>query len=205
MLKIDKFPISRRERKKRESKARILKVSRRYFQKKGFENTSIEEISEGADISKSTFFNYFDSKESLLNEIANEEVDKLKNYIEMELESELPAKDKIYTVMKLLVEDTAPYIRITKIVMQAVSLISNKKTSVITKFQSILASLVEEGQVRGEIKKNFNADSIATVIAGAYYMTFFKWVFDNGKFGDEQKAGFIELLDLIFKGLIIEK
>jgi AcrR family transcriptional regulator len=38
----------------------------RLFEKKGFTRTSIDSITESADVGKGTFYNYFDSKEALL-------------------------------------------------------------------------------------------------------------------------------------------
>lgn len=193
--------ISRRERKKIENKEIILKVARRYFQKKGFESTSIEDISEGADISKSTFFNYFESKESLLYEIAEGEIIKIESFITNRLDKNLSAKEKIYDVMNLMVEDTAPFLRLTKRVIEAISLISDEKTSPIKKIESILKDLIEEGQKSGEISTEYSAYNIAAVIAGSYIMAFFRWVFNDEKFNDSDKAEFVFLLDITFNGI----
>ena len=38
--------------------------------------TSVEEIAEKAEVAKSTFFNYFSSKESLLDSIVADEVER---------------------------------------------------------------------------------------------------------------------------------
>ncbi len=48
--------LSRRERKKIETKANILRVARHLFEEKGYENVFIEDITEISDISKGTFF-----------------------------------------------------------------------------------------------------------------------------------------------------
>lgn len=201
---MDDSKISRRERKKIESKEIILKAARRYFQEKGFDNTSIEDISEEADISKSTFFNYFESKESLLYEIAEGEIKKIEIFITEKLNNNLSAKEKIYMVMELMVEDTAPFLTITKRVMEAISLISDEKTSPIMKIENILTNLIEEGQKNGEIKTNYSAADIAAVIAGSYYMAFFKWIFNDEKFSSDDKAQFVSLLDITFKGISTE-
>lgn len=192
--------ISHRERKKAESKERILKVARRLFQAKGFDAASVEEIAERADISKSTFFNYFDSKESLLYHIAIDEIEKIEAFIEEKLDAKLSAKEKIYLVMELMVEDTAPFLRLTKTVMQAISLITDEKTSPIMKMQNIITRLIEEGKKEGEFKPNFSSGEIASIIVAAYYMAFFKWVFNDGKFSSNEKAEFISLLDIVFEG-----
>src|SRR5688572_6004003 len=58
--------LSRRERKKEETKERILKVALKLFRQKGLEGTTIDEIADKADVAKGTFFNYFPRKEAVL-------------------------------------------------------------------------------------------------------------------------------------------
>jgi AcrR family transcriptional regulator len=55
-----------RERKKIKTKAAIQKEALRLFLEKGFEETTIEDIAEAVEISPSTFFNYFESKEDVV-------------------------------------------------------------------------------------------------------------------------------------------
>ena len=55
-----------RERKKLRTRAAIQKEALRLFLKKGYEETTIEDIAEAVEISPSTFFNYFPSKEAVV-------------------------------------------------------------------------------------------------------------------------------------------
>src|SRR5919106_3308645 len=57
--------LTRRERKKEETKERIVEAAFALFRKRGVEATTIEEISEKADVAKGTFFNYFPRKEAV--------------------------------------------------------------------------------------------------------------------------------------------
>src|SRR5712675_296074 len=58
--------LSRRERKKEETRERIFKAACKLFRDKGFDETTIDEIAERADVAKGTFFNYFPRKEAVL-------------------------------------------------------------------------------------------------------------------------------------------
>jgi AcrR family transcriptional regulator len=58
--------MSRRERKKEETRSSIIDCAIRLFKEKGFQQTSMEEIAEQSDVSKGTLYNYFPDKESIL-------------------------------------------------------------------------------------------------------------------------------------------
>ena len=57
--------LTRRERKKEETKGRIAEVALELFRRKGVEATTVEEICEKADVAKGTFFNHFPHKEAV--------------------------------------------------------------------------------------------------------------------------------------------
>lgn len=59
-------PVGLRERKKLKTRAALQAEAIRLFLKKGFAQTTIEEIAAAAEVSPSTFFNYFSSKEDLV-------------------------------------------------------------------------------------------------------------------------------------------
>lgn len=67
--------VSRRARKKRATKQAIYKVAVRLFMKQGYRETTIGDITDAADVSRSTFFNYYASKAEILHEIAAEALD----------------------------------------------------------------------------------------------------------------------------------
>jgi len=55
-----------RERKKAKTRAEIQKQALRLFRKKGYDNTTVEQVAEAAEVSPSTFFRYFSTKEDLV-------------------------------------------------------------------------------------------------------------------------------------------
>ncbi|MFF8696836.1 TetR/AcrR family transcriptional regulator [Streptomyces sp. NPDC015144] len=58
--------MSLRERKKLQTRHRLLAAAGELFTERGFDNVSVAEIAEAAEVSKMTVFNYFASKEDLV-------------------------------------------------------------------------------------------------------------------------------------------
>ncbi|MEU5862101.1 TetR/AcrR family transcriptional regulator [Nonomuraea sp. NPDC047529] len=57
---------SRRERKKRETRQRIVSAAIALFEEQGYEQTTVTQIAAAADVDPKTFFNYFRTKDEVL-------------------------------------------------------------------------------------------------------------------------------------------
>ncbi len=62
----DTSPVGRRSRKRSQTRAALADAALRLFAEKGYENTTIEDITDVVDVSSRTFYQYFASKEDVL-------------------------------------------------------------------------------------------------------------------------------------------
>ncbi len=67
-----KTPLSRVERRKEKTRRVLIEVALGLFYEKGIYWTKIEDITEQADIGKGTFYQYFETKEALLQALLQE-------------------------------------------------------------------------------------------------------------------------------------
>src|SRR5215469_18933376 len=67
-------PTSRRERRSLELRERLFRSALDLFAQKGFAETTVEDITDAADVGKGTFFNYFPTKEHVLATFGDERI-----------------------------------------------------------------------------------------------------------------------------------
>ena len=71
--------LSRRERKKKETHEKIFSNAMNLFRLHGFTATSVEQITQQADVGKGTFYNYFPTKEAVILEFSRRTCQELIN------------------------------------------------------------------------------------------------------------------------------
>lgn len=62
----DQQPLSRRERRKAETRAKLLTAARGLLARQGADATRINEITDEADVGFGSFYNYFESKDAIV-------------------------------------------------------------------------------------------------------------------------------------------
>lgn len=192
-----------RARKKRATHCRIVEVAVELFRTKGFDATSIDEIADRAVISRSTFFNYFSTKEALLSEIASGEMRTLAHLVANEWAEEKGPMRKIRRIMLLLISEQDPRLQVTRRVLLASMLHPEAIPEPIARMEAIISDLVEEAQASGQLRRDLPPERITRWTVGAYLaaLTFHRWLaMDRG--GEPISLAEVEQsVNMLFEGL----
>lgn len=86
---------SLRERKRKKTRLALIKAAYKLFSKHGYDEVTVDEVSESAEISRSTFFRYFPTKDAVVFPYQAERIEKLRSLI-MQYEADYSPFDAVY-------------------------------------------------------------------------------------------------------------
>lgn len=175
--------IGRRERRRAETLQRILTSAIGLFNTRGFSETTVEDITEAADIGKGTFFNYFPSKDALLVAVFDS--------VRQEFTS-FQARVSAVTDVRLALREFAHsfiggHVRAPKIIRsifgQALTdpVMGQRFESVMLEARRTLFALLEHGQKIGQIRTDFPAEVLGRTLQQFIFGTEIIWSFSTGE------------------------
>ena len=151
----------------------MLQVAEKLFAEKGFDGTSIREISKQANINVAMVSYYFGSKEKLLEAIMLYRTNDLKVQLEHLFEQKLTPIEKMEKYISLYIQKINSNKEMYKILNFEIS--SNKRTMDLQSFIAVkkgnlatLTKIIEEGQNQNIFKKDIRIALLSTTIIGTY-------------------------------------
>jgi len=157
-----------------EKQIQILQVAETLFAEKGFDGTSIRDISKEAKINVAMVSYYFGSKEKLLESLVLYKTSGLKELLYDLIEEELEPVQKIYKLIDLYVNRLNCNKGIYRILH--FELASKKRVLELTSFSDIkkanlksLEIIIKEGQAKGVFRKDVIIELITPTILGTYF------------------------------------
>lgn len=196
----------------------ILQVAEKLFAEKGFDGTSIRDISKKAEINVAMVSYYFGSKEKLLEAIMLYGTNDLKVKLENLFEEELSPLEKIDKYINLYVQKINSNKEMYKILHFEIS--SNKRTMDLQSFIEVkkgnlatLTKIIEEGQSQNIFKKDIQIPLLTTTIIGTFIhfqnnKIFYKEILEldtEEKFDNYIKTDLINYIKQLIKALLINE
>jgi len=194
-------PHSRRTRRGLELRDRLFHSALTLFTKKGYAETTVEDITEAADLGKGTFFNYFPSKEHVLLGFAEMQLAKLKTIVGEIRASGLPMQDGLRGMVHRMTEAPIQNPEVVRALLQAhlsSPVVREEVFRIHREHQKIIGGLLRLGQEQGEIRRDLPAEEIAQILRQMIFGTLLFW----SLVGDASLAERIEQsLNLLWGGI----
>ena len=191
-----------------EKKRKIVAAAKEEFTRVPFEQTSIENIVEGAEIARGSFYQYFTSKEDLLQYMMKDDMDKLDNFIKEKLEETegdiFEAYLAIYDYMTAKVweeKDLQFYKRLiesAKVIEDESSMLRIPKDVKGPFHKEEFIKLIDTSKLKIQ-----NEDDLHIVIQMLYLITR-KALVNNFKYQSTEKARkeYLKMMDYLKKGIL---
>ncbi len=188
-----------REEKKQATRAAIVDTALALFREKGFHATRIQDIADRLRISEATFFNYFPTKESVLEAVADDVIEGSIAILDRE------ASDVARPVSERLAGLAAEFADQLDGDPDFVVLLAGNTRYFLgirtARFERALASLAQlfaEGQSQGEIRDDIAAAHLAELFLSATFGAIQNWVQAGGQdppLRERLRLGAVVLID----------
>ena len=170
--------VSRRERRSAELRERLFRSALALFASKGYAETTVEDITQAADVGKGTFFNYFPSKEHILMAFGEMQLAKLESVIDEAQKSRQPMLEVLRALVLRMTEEPIRNPSIVRALLLA-NLSSvpvrGAMVQIHDRNRALIGRLIRHGQERGEIRTDLPAQEIAQVWRQTVFGTLMFW------------------------------
>jgi TetR/AcrR family transcriptional regulator, cholesterol catabolism regulator len=169
--------LTRRERKKEETKERIFNAALKLFKTKGFEVTTIDDITEKADVAKGTFFNYFPKKEAVLSYLSEQWLEEAEDNVGAVLATGAPDRERIIGafvhVARFYEEDRAFSRHVLRSWMERAY---DESDPVCHRWHTLGVNVVKELQARGILRSDVDSARAEYLLQSVYAGTVAMWL-----------------------------
>jgi AcrR family transcriptional regulator len=186
----------RRARRRRELHDRIFATARSLFLEQGFAATTVEQIAAAADIAPATFFNHFPSKDHVLRAMAGEVFERFRKLVDEQSARDVSTQERLvgFAERGARLVKRAPELtqRVLLEVLHTASPSESRRELV--GIQAYVADLIEEGQRRGDVRTDEDAEFLAELVVSAVVGAMTQWIHDQSYPLDERMRRSAEFL-----------
>lgn len=172
-------------RKRISTKSRIVKAAWNLFYKKGYEQTTVEDIINASRTSKGTFYHYFKGKESLLNSLSYLFDEKYEE-LSASINPDMSAYDKLLYLNHELfyMIETSVDISLLAFLYSSQLVTKDKKSLADSKrfYFKWITEILEDGLKSGEFKNTSTAKELMKIYAMYERAILYDWALYRGKY-----------------------
>ena len=171
-------------------KKMLLTIAYDMFLTQGYENTSVDEIIEKAQIAKGTYYYYFQSKEQMLEEVIDMMIENETKMAEQIIRTDIPVPQKIVGILTSMkpTEEEQP-IKNTLFQEENVLMHHKVRKKLINTLTPLLSEVIEEGVNEGI----FECDNIPERVKMLLIIS--DGTFNEGTFSERDISVFIDMTE----------
>lgn len=192
---------SRRERKKDETRTRIVTVAMELFERQGFDGTTMEQIADVADVAKGTLYNYFPVKEAIISAFMRLSATKAIPDVELLLKNAADTRARLTIMFTKIAEWQVPHrdlleqylgFRFTNM------LTSLRNPEQRSGFDRNLAMIIEHGQQAGDVRSDLPLPLMVGYLQSGYLTVIMQWLAHDNV---DLAVGFMQMVDMFLSGV----
>jgi AcrR family transcriptional regulator len=173
--------LGRRERRSAEIRERLFRAAIHLFASRGFAATTIEDITEAADVGKGTFFNYFPTKEHLLIAFGEMRLQKVRTALEGAQKGTEPVQRILRRLYHALAEEPAQSQEMARsmvITMLASEPVRKLVCERMEDSRRLTRELMLLGQRRAEIRRDREPAELAHLFQESFFGSLLLWALE---------------------------
>lgn len=187
-------------------KEKITEKSIQLFEKKGFSETSIQDIVDAIGVTKGTFYYYFSSKEELLMDIHIRYIEDILFHQQNVLNDDLRnCRSKLFDIVHILISNIKHQGESAKVFFREMRNLSEESLAKVLpkreQFRLNIEQLILDGIEKKEFRTDLNASIITLGILGITNWSY-QWFNPSGSVSDREVAGIF--VDMVLKGISID-
>ena len=172
--------MSLRQARKDELRRRLYETTVELFRERGFDGTRVKDVIDRVGVSEATFYNYFPTKEAVLQQSAGETKGFYGVFLHhLVARGDEPVVDRLQELVRVMAFVCSADREFLATVLSRTSLFSGSvglgKEEDLANFDT-LATLFDQGQQRGEITLGYDPLQLAEVFISIQMLTITNWV-----------------------------
>lgn len=194
--------VGRRERHKRAMYERLYTAALELFTEQGYEETSIEDITERADVARGTFFNYFDKKDEVIAAWGARRRDTLRDELGAIAGGGLDVLTSLENSMRALARINKMEWRTTQVMLAAWVRCGHPifEEPFAT---SLFAEIVTAGKDSGTVAEHVDPVLVGNILRDVYLGTLYRYV-GRGKQPTTLASELVTTLRLVMNGVLVK-
>lgn len=184
-------------------KDKIITTSIPLFDKKGYSETSIQDIVDHIGVTKGTFYYYYKSKQELLRDINLGYIERLLDKQKLILDDTSKTYyEKLYNIIYMVIRFIRTQRQDARIFTREMRHLEEENLNTIKQkrheFRLNLQAMLEEGIEAGEFKANIRADILTFGILGITNWSYY-WFNPSGEISEKELTN--SFMELIMQGI----